>query len=402
MKKLLSFLLCFTLLFNCFFVVSFASGGGIDEVFMQEEGESLLTVNLSADVDVNAKSYVLMDINTGTLLAAYNENEKLYPASVTKIMTLLLVCEAIDSGKLSFDETLVCSDTAAKKGGSQIWLEAGEEMTVRELLKAAAVYSANDACCLLGEAISGSEAAFVNLMNERASELGMTNTHFDNCTGLDDDTTTHLTTAYDIALMSRALMKIDYITEYTTIWMDELRDGKTQLVNTNRLIRFYSGATGLKTGTTSKAGCCVSATAERDGLGLIAVVMGASNSNDRFNGARNLLDYGFANYEIYSPDVDLSDSGEVKVLHGEERSVSLYVDGVKDILLSRGASSGITQEIEITEETAAPVEAGQPLGTLSLFSGANKIAEYELKATCEVKKLTFFSAFKRIFDSLKK
>ncbi|MCH5198857.1 MAG: D-alanyl-D-alanine carboxypeptidase, partial [Oscillospiraceae bacterium] len=281
-------------------------------------------------------------------------------------------------------------------------LEPGEEMTVRELLKAAAVYSANDACCLLGEAVAGSETAFVNLMNERAGQLGMTNTRFDNCTGLDDDTTTHLTTAYDIALMARALMKIEYITEYTTIWMDELRGGKTQLVNTNRLIRFYSGATGLKTGTTSKAGCCVAATAERDGLGLIAVVLGASNSNDRFNGARNLLDYGFANYEIYSPEVDLSELGEVKVLHGEERQVSLYVDGVKDILLSRGASSGITQQIEMTEEIEAPVEKGQTLGEVSLFSGSSKIAQYELKALIEVKKLTFFSALKRIFGSLKK
>lgn len=401
MKKFISLLFCFILLFNCF-SVAFASGGDLNEVYMQEEEEPLLTVNLSADVDVSAKAYVLMDINTGTVLAANNENEKLYPASVTKIMTLLLVCEAINSGKLSFDETLVCSDTAAAKGGSQIWLEPGEEMTVRELLKAAAVYSANDACCLLGEAVSGSETAFVNLMNERASELGMTNTHFDNCTGLDDETDSHLTTAYDIALMARELMKIDYITEYTTIWMDELRGGKTQLVNTNRLIRFYSGATGLKTGTTSKAGCCVAATAERDGLGLIAVVMGASNSNDRFNGARNLLDYGFANYEIYSPNIDLTDSGEVKVLHGEERSVSLYVDGVKDILLSRGAASGITQEIEIAEEAEAPIEAGQLLGTLSLFSGSLKIAEYELKAENEIKKLTFFSALKRIFGSLKK
>jgi len=401
MKRFISLLLCLTFCF-CYASRCFATGGGEEDVLLSEESEALLSVNLSADVNVSAKAWALMDINTGTLLAANNENEKLYPASVTKIMTLLLVCEAIKSGKLSFDETLVCSDTASEKGGSQIWLEPGEEMTVRELLKAAAIYSANDACCLLGEAVAGSETAFVNMMNDRAFELGMTNTHFDNCTGLDDDTTTHLTTAYDIALMSRELMKIDFITEYTTIWMDELRDGKTQLVNTNRLIRFYSGATGLKTGTTSKAGCCVSATAERDGLGLIAVVLGASNSNDRFNGARALLDYGFANYEIYTPDIALDENNTVKVLHGEKNEVGLYAEGVRDILLSKGASSGITQEAVIDEEAEAPVIKGQKLGSVSLYAGTVKIAEYDLKASDDVNKMTFFFALKRIFGSLNK
>lgn len=401
MKKLVCFILCFCFLFSSVFPV-LATGDGSEDVYLseEEEGEVLLTVNVNADIAVNAKAYALMDLNTGTLLAANNENERLYPASVTKIMTLLLVCEAINEGKLSFDEVLSCSHTASAKGGSQIWLEPGEEMTVRDLLKAAFVYSANDACCLLGEAVAGSEEAFVNLMNARAEALGMSNTHFDNCTGLDDDTTTHLTTAYDIALMSRELMKIDYVTEYTTIWMDDLRGGKTQLVNTNRLVRFYSGATGLKTGTTSKAGCCVSATAERNGLGLVAVVLGAGNSNDRFNGARALLDYGFANYEIYKPEISAEEINDVLVHHGEAQSVSLAIPETRDLLLNKGASAELTQVTEMETEVDAPVEAGQKLGTVSFFVKSQKIAEYDLTAEHNVKKLGLFSAIRRIFASL--
>ena len=230
---------------------------------------------------------------------ANNENEQYYPASVTKIMTLILVFEAIENGKLTEDMEIICSESAAAKGGSQIWLEPGEVMTVNDLLKATVVYSANDACCLLGECVAGDEEAFVKLMNEKAKELGMKNTVFLNCTGLDDDITEHKTTAYDIALMSRHLLKYDKIREYTKIWMDTLRDGETQIVNTNKLMRNYSGATGLKTGTTTKAGCCISATAERDGMELIAVVLGSPDSKSRFSAATKLLDWGFSNYEIY-------------------------------------------------------------------------------------------------------
>ena len=396
MKKTLSVIICFL-----FVLAAAIPVRAYPDDIPSFADEALLTVNTAADVAVNAKSYVLMDSNTGTLLAAKNEDLQLYPASVTKIMTLLLVCEAVNDGRLSFEEILTCSDTAAAKGGSQIWLEPGEEMTVRDLLKAAAVYSANDACTLLGEAVAGSETAFVELMNQKAAALGMTNTHFDNCTGLDDDTTTHLTTAYDVALMSRELLKIDYITDYTTIWMDELRSGKTQLVNTNRLIRYYSGATGLKTGTTSKAGCCVSATAERNGLGLIAVVMGASGSNDRFNGARALLDYGFANYEIFSPQIDPSELGAVTVHHGESNEVELYAEAAQAVLLNKGAAAGVTRTIQRTEETDAPVLQGQTLGNVSFYAGETMIAQYPLKAAHSVPKLTFFSALKRILFSLK-
>ena len=269
---------------------------GILGVFASAENESQMPV------DVKAKSAVLMDQSTGTVLMRMNENEKLYPASVTKIMSMLLVAEAIDSNTIRLTDAVTTSTNASKKGGSQIWLKEGETMTVDELLKATAVYSANDACTALGEYIAGSDEAFVTMMNDRAQELGMKNTHFDNCTGLDDTSATHLTTAYDIALMSRELMKHQFIQQYTKIWMDSLRDGKTELVNTNKLIRFYEGATGLKTGTTSKAGCCISATATRNGTSLIAVVMGADNSKDRFEGAKAMLNWGFANYETVTPE----------------------------------------------------------------------------------------------------
>ena len=273
---------------------------GILGVFASAENESQMPV------DVKAKSAVLMDQSTGTVLMRMNENEKLYPASVTKIMSMLLVAEAIDSNTIRLTDAVTTSTNASKKGGSQIWLKEGETMTVDELLKATAVYSANDACTALGEYIAGSDEAFVTMMNDRAQELGMKNTHFDNCTGLDDTSATHLTTAYDIALMSRELMKHQFIQQYTKIWMDSLRDGKTELVNTNKLIRFYEGATGLKTGTTSKAGCCISATATRNGTSLIAVVMGADNSKDRFEGAKAMLNWGFANYETVTPEIDKS------------------------------------------------------------------------------------------------
>lgn len=399
MKKWIS--LFFSVLFLCFTVLPVsATGGSLADVFMQMEEPTLLTVNLREDLGVNAAAYALMDINTGTLLAAKDENKLLYPASVTKVMTLLLVCEAITAGDLKLEEILTCSETASSKGGSQIWLEPGEEMTVEDLLKAAAVYSANDACTLLSERIGGSEEGFVRLMNEKAQALGMENTHFDNCTGLDDDTTTHLTTAYDVALMSRALMQTGIITGYTTIWMDSLRGGKTELVNTNRLVRFYAGATGLKTGTTSKAGCCVSATAERNGLGLIAVVMGAGNSNDRFNGARALLDYGFANYEIFTPEIDLGALHEVTVHHGEALSVALRVAPVKALLVSKGASAGIRQDTAVQEEAEAPVRQGDILGSVSFYAGDEKLAEYPLEAASDVPKLTFWTALRRILGAL--
>ncbi len=364
--------------------------------------ENVLTVSADVSLGVNAKAYVLMDVNTGTLIAGKNENEQLYPASVTKIMSLLLVMEAIESGKMTLDMEITCSATAAEKGGSQIWLEAGEVMTVNDLLKATVVYSANDACCLLGEVVAGSEQAFCDLMNKKAEELGMTNTHFDNCTGLDDDTTTHKTTARDIAVMSRALLKYPLIKDYTGIWMDTLRNGQTQLVNTNKIIRTYPGATGLKTGTTSKAGCCVSASAERDGLELIAVVLGADSSKERFSGAKEILDYGFSNFEIFSPDSSGLYPESVGVSHGTLQNVRLEHKKCGDFLVNKGIKNGIKTEIIINENLDAPVEKGSPVGEIVYKYNNEILGKSEIVTAEGSDRMTFFNAIITILKSVKK
>ena len=356
------------------------------------------SVAVEYGIVTNAVSVVLMEKTTGKVLYAENENEQLYPASVTKIMTILLVCEAVDSGKIKLSDTVACSENAASKGGSQIWLEPGEIMSVEELLKATCVYSANDACTLLGEYIAGSEQAFCQLMNTKADELGMMSTHFDNCTGLDDTSETHLTTAYDVALMSRALLKYDFIKKYTTIWMDSLRDGKTQLVNTNKLVRFYEGITGLKTGTTVKAGCCISATAERDNMELIAVVMGSENSKDRFSTAENLLDWGFANYEIYTPDTDLTEIS-VDVVFGKKDSVSVKIPEMSPILINKGESGNINVDISIDESVTAPVEINQPVGKIVVRNSDKVLSEYEISVSEYVGTLTFFDAILKLITS---
>lgn len=367
---------------------------GMLGVFASAENESMMPI------DVKAKSAVLMDQTTGRVLMKMNENEKLYPASVTKIMSMLLVAEAIDSNTIRLTDEVTASTNASKKGGSQIWLKEGETMTVDELLKATAVYSANDACAALGEYIAGSDEGFVMMMNERADELGMKNTHFDNCTGLDDTSQTHLTTAYDIALMSRELMKHQFIQQYTKIWMDSLRDGKTELVNTNKLIRFYEGATGLKTGTTSKAGCCISATATRDGTSLIAVVMGADNSKDRFEGAKAMLNWGFANYETVTPQIDKSLITDVNIIMGEERTLTPQISGDSKFLIPKGKAKNLTQEIDLAAAVEAPVESNQTLGTVTVKLDGQKLGEYKLTAPHYVERLSFKTVFVRLICSV--
>ncbi|MBO5395307.1 MAG: D-alanyl-D-alanine carboxypeptidase [Clostridia bacterium] len=364
--------------------------------------EDVLTVNGNVSLGINARAYALMDVNTGTLITGKNENEQLYPASVTKIMSLLLVMEAIEDGKMTLDMEITCSASAAEKGGSQIWLEAGEVMTVNDLLKATVVYSANDACCLLGEVVAGSEQAFCDLMNKKAEELGMTNTHFDNCTGLDDDTTTHKTTARDIAVMSRALLRYPLIREYTGIWMDTLRNGQTQLVNTNKIIRTYPGATGLKTGTTSKAGCCVSASAERDGLELIAVVLGADNSKERFSGAKELLDYGFSNYEIYIPDSSGLYPEFADVAHGIVQKVKLEHIECGDFLVNKGIKNSIKTEVTLNNELEAPVEKGSVVGEITYKYNNEILGTSEIITAEEAKRMTFSNAIITILKSVKK
>ncbi len=326
----------------------------------------------------------------------FNEHEKLPPASVTKIMPMLLVAEAINEKRISLSDKVRTSSHAAGKGGSQIWLEEGEEMTVDELLKAVAIGSANDACCALGEYIAGSESAFIQLMNNRAKELGMNDTTFVNSSGL-DDTDTNYTSAHDIAVMSRELMKYkDIITKYTTVWMDSLRNGKTELVNTNKLVRFYSGTTGLKTGTTSKAGCCLSATAERDGLHLVAVVMGSGNSTDRFETAKAMLDWGFANYESVTPHIDKKLITDVMVEKGEKDSVTPVIPEIEPILVKKGRVKDIKQTITLSLKVEAPVEKGQTLGTIEFSLDGQKQAEYNLLSSENVEPLKLSLVFKRL------
>lgn len=349
---------------------------------------------------VNAKAAILMDVNTGEILMGRNIDKKLYPASVTKIMTMLLVMEAIENKKITLQDKVTASPVAAGKGGSQIWLKEGEIMTVHELLKATAVYSANDACTALGEYLAGSDDAFTALLNERAKELHMVNTHFDNCTGLDDETTTHLTTARDVAIMACELLKHEKITEYTTIWMDSLRNGETELVNTNKLIRFYKGATGLKTGTTSKAGCCVAASAKRNNTHLVAVILGSDNSKMRFSGARQMLDWGFANYITVTPKIDQSLITQVKVLNGVKESIKPQLSEIKPVLVKKGKEKNIETKTHMCIDVKAPVEKGQVLGKVILLCDKKEIGRYNLTAPKAIRSLTFTDIIIRLFKSI--
>ncbi len=354
----------------------------------------------STPVEIKAKSAVLMDVSTGKVLMKHNENQKVYPASVTKIMPLLLITEAIDGGRISLGDTVTVTASAASKGGSQIWLKEGEQMSVDDLLKATAVYSANDACTALGEYLAGSDEAFVKMLNDRASELGMSNTHFENCTGLDDTTENHLTTALDVAVMSRELLRHELIMNYTTIWMDSLRNGQTELVNTNKLVRFYEGTTGLKTGTTSKAGCCVSASAMRDGTHLVAVVMGSDNSTDRFETAKAMLNWGFANYSTVTPEIDASLIPDVGVINGIVEKITPKIPDVKPVLIEKGREGDITQTVDLAVDVAAPVEQGQVLGTVTFRLGDEILGEYNLTASDSIAKLTFSIIFRRILKAI--
>lgn len=343
-----------------------------------------------------AAATLLMDASTGTVLWAENPHEALEPASVTKVMTMLLVCEAIDAGQLSLDQTVTASAHAAGMGGSQIYLEEGEQMTVEELLKAVAVSSANDAAVALGEAVAGSESAFVERMNQRAAELGMGDTHFCNCTGLPADG--HVTSAYDIAVMSRALLEHDLIREFTGIWMDTLRDGAFGLSSTNKLLRSYDGCTGLKTGYTSTAGYCISATAERNGLELIAVVLGAEDSKDRFNTAATLLDWGFANFQLVTvaPEEALP---TVPVALGEQDAVAL--EEVQAQVLIRTADAGsVTSQVVLPGGAEAPVEQGQQLGSFVVLVGGQVAAVCPLEAAQGVERLNLGGVFRRFVKNL--
>lgn len=355
--------------------------------------------NNSAPFEDFSKSSILMCADTGDIIYENNAYEHLSPASVTKVMSILLILESLESGKISLSDEVVTSKNAVAMGGSQIWLEEGEKMTVDELFKAVAVASANDACTALAEYIAGSTASFVSMMNEKAKELGLENTHFENCTGLDDTATNHYSCAYDIAVMAREVMQHDLIKNYTTIWLDYLRNGETELNNTNKLVNTYNGITGLKTGTTSKAGFCVCATAERDKMNLISVVLGADTSEHRFLSASNMLDYGFANYQIIVPEIDETQISQVKVINGIEKSVMPVYNETNKILVKKGGEE-ITYEYKTEPSVTAPVKSGDKLGEIIVKSGGKTIKTVKLYSGKNIKKISFSYIFKEMLSNI--
>ncbi len=347
----------------------------------------------AVDLQVGGKSACLMDVATGTILYESNSHEPLAPASVTKVMTMLLIMEAIDSGKIGWDDAVTASEAAAAKGGSQVYLKVGESMSVSDMVKSIAVSSANDCACAMAEHLAGSENAFVEMMNARAKELGMNDTHFVNCTGLDDDENakTHRTSAHDIAVMSRQLLKNHPdIKKFTTIWMDTVRNGAFGLSNTNKMVRFYEGCTGLKTGFTSGAGYCLSASAQREGLELIAVVMGCATSQERFAACKSMLDYGFANYSLVS-----AEAGEwtVPVKLGKAENVTAVPGESPQFLIDKARRSQVTTAVELEEAVTAPVSAGQRLGKLTIRVGEQVLAEIAVVAREPVQRLSFADLF---------
>ena len=352
----------------------------------------------SATLEIAARSAVLIEPNTLTVLCENNPDEQLPPASITKIMSLVLIMEAIDRGDFTVEDVVTASEHAASMGGSQIWLKVGESMTVDDLLKAAVIASANDATVALAEKVAGSEEGFVALMNKKAQSLGMTNTVFKNATGLDAEG--HLSTAHDVALMSAELLKHPLIKKYSTVWMDSLRDGESELVNTNKLVRFYEGTTGLKTGTTSGAGYCLAASAERDGLELVAVIMGGESSAARFEGAKKLLDYGFANFSFERIKPELKSGTKIKVKGGTSRELPLNADGELGILIKKSEKSDVNQKTVLPDSVFAPVKKDEKIGRVEIYSGETLIGTVAVTAGEGVRKLTFWASFLRVLAAL--
>ncbi len=348
-----------------------------------------ICASAEASPQISVPAAILMDQATGTVLFEKNADEQRAPASVTKVMTLLLIMEAIDSGKLTWEMPIAVSPEAAGMGGSQVYLKEGETMTAEEMVKCIAVVSANDCCVAMAEAICGSTASFIERMNERATELGMKNTHFNSCTGL--DTEDHYTTARDIAIMSLELMKHERIKEFSTIWMDTVREGAFTLSNTNKLIRFYDGATGLKTGFTDDAGYCLSATATRESLSLIAVVLGGETSDQRFNDAKALLNFGFTQYEIYRQSPAKID--RISVLKGMEDTIQPILAKEPAFLVPKGSAASIKYTIHLPKTVAAPVDAGQKLGTVEYTLDGKMLGSINLLAENELPKATFGHLF---------
>lgn len=389
MKKVISMLLAVFIIF-----AGAMTAAGEKLVTPEELGQIKKAADIDQSLTITAKSAILTERSTGTVLFEHDADKQMPPASITKVMTLLLVFEAMDAGKFTMETEIVASEHACSMGGSQIWLEPGEAFTVNELLKAAAISSANDACVALGEAVSGSEETFVELMNERAAELGMKNTVFKNCTGLDAEG--HLSTARDIAIMSAELLRHPEIKNYSTVWMDSLRGGKTELTNTNRLVRFYKGCTGLKTGSTDGAGCCLSASAERDGMELISVTLGSPNTDERFAAGRKLLDYGFANFALVKMTPPEEYLAPIPVAHGTAETVQPICEEPAAFLLKKGQEAGVEQSVYLPEKLEAPVKAGNVLGRVTVTLSGGEIGGYDIVAAEDVPRMGLFEALKKL------
>ena len=371
MKKLFSLIICFEIL---------------SSIAVYGEASALTVGAPIPDNLISAKSSILMEAATGEILQEFNSSEKLPIASVTKTMTMLLIMEALESGKITLTDMVPTSEHAASMGGSQVFLEVGEQMPVGDMLKAIAVASGNDASAAMAEFISGSEPAFVELMNKRAGELGAANTHFLNCNGL-NESAEHYSSAYDVALISRELLRHPQIFDYTTIWMDSLRGGAFGLANTNKLIRFYSGANGLKTGSTDAARYCLSATAKRENMQLIAVILGAPTTDDRFEGAKKLLDYGFANFSLVDESVMAAPLPDVTVTGGIVNKVAVSVPDIS-FLVPKGAQNKIDIDIKMVSEVKAPVKAGDKAGEIIFTSAGAEVAKRDILTKVDVGRIT--------------
>ncbi|NLC87373.1 MAG: D-alanyl-D-alanine carboxypeptidase [Clostridiaceae bacterium] len=396
MRKFLS---CFFLIVILIFILTTFSNAFVDNSFIWS-GDYVIETSTSSDVDLQfeSASAILIEQNSGKILYEHNSHEQLRPASVTKVMSILLIMEALDSGKISLDDKVPCSEQAANMGGSQIWLDVREELTVNEMLKAICVASANDCTVAMAEYLAGSQEAFVEKMNIRAKELGMNDTCFKNCHGLDTDG--HVTSSYDISLMSRELLKNHpSITNYTTIWMDTLRDGKSELVNTNKLIRNYKGATGLKTGSTDLALYNLSASATRDNLSLIAVIMKSPSTKIRFSEAQKLLDYGFSNYSYVSFAKKDTILKNINISKGVNPFVNLVYECDSGALLKKGAENEIEQIVNIYDNIKAPISKGQKLGEINYLLNGENIGNTALVSDIEIKKITLSNMYEHIlFD----
>lgn len=360
---------------------------------------SIPVKSYAEEESIEVKSSILMCIDTKDVVLENNAYEHLSPASVTKIMSILLFMEAIEDKQIRLDDVVCAGENAVSKGGSQIWLEVGEQMSVNDLLKAVIISSANDACTLLGEYVAGSETAFVDMMNKRTKELGLENTHFENCTGLDDTVTNHYSCAYDLAVIACEVMKHDLVKKYSTVWLDSLRNGETELNNTNKLVNKYNGITGLKTGTTSNAGFCLCATAARDGMSLVSVVLGAKTSEDRFNLSTQLLDYGFANYQLNDIKIDKSKITNVKVKKGIIKKIKPTAVDNNKIMVKKGFED-FTYEYHINKSVDAPIIKGDVLGEIIVKNEKEQLVSIPLKAEKSVKVITFSYVFKNLISNI--